>query len=370
MKIAILADPIDNQKAGIHYYTRKLVENLGSIDSNIEYYAILQKHHPEFENIKQIILKPKTYIPVYKAYRMFFEIPAILKKLKIDIAVEPAHFGPFNLPEKIKRVTVIHDLTPILYPQYHVFHSQLLQRIFLKGILKKADLIITNSLYTSQDVYKVYPFTKEKTEFIHLGKDEDIHQSQQTSEVLTKLGINTPYLLFVGTIEPRKNLNILLKAFEAIKNEGFPKLNLVIVGQKGWKSKSFFQLYEQHPYRENIILPGYVDRKDLSAIYTAAYAYIQPSMYEGFGLPVVEAMSCGTPCIVSDISSLPEIGGDAVLTFNCNSLSDLESRMKDLLHNPELRDRLSKLSLERSKLFNWKFHAEKFDQLMKKLIII
>ncbi len=368
MKVAIIADPIDNQKAGIHYYTKNLIENLGTIDSDIEYFAILQKPHPEIKNINQQVLKPRPYIPVYKACRIFYEIPVMLKKLNVDIAVEPAHFGPFNLPENIKKVTVIHDLTPILYPQYHVFHSQLLQRIFLKGLLKKADLIITNSEYTSRDVNKVYPFTKNKTEFIHLGKDEKINQTHETSDILNKYGIKTPYLLFVGTIEPRKNLDLLLKAFESIKNEGFPNLKLVIVGQKGWKSRSFFQLLEKHPYRDNIILPGYVDRKDLSAIYSAAYAYIQASKYEGFGLPVVEAMSCGTPCIVSDVSSLPEIGGDTVLTFNCDSASDLESRIKDLLHNPEMRNELGKKSLQRSKQFSWEAHAKRFDQLMKKLI--
>ncbi len=152
MRVAILADPIDNQKAGIHYYTKELISHLGSVDGDIEYISISQHLHPEIRNIKQVVVNNHKRIPGYKAYRMFVKIPWMLRKLKADIVVEPAHFGPFNLPKTIKRVTVIHDLTPILFPQDHIFHSQLLQRIFLKSILNRAALIITNSRYTKDDV--------------------------------------------------------------------------------------------------------------------------------------------------------------------------------------------------------------------------
>lgn len=369
MRIAILADPIDNQKAGIHYYTRELLLHLGLIDSEIEYISISQQHHPEIQNIRQISVKPYGYIPGYKAYRMFVKIPLLLRKLGVDAVVEPAHFGPFNLPKKIKRVTVIHDLTPILFPEYHVYHSQLLQKIFLKSILRRAGMILTNSNYTRDDILKVYPFTAGRVHPIYLGKDAQFVPQSETEAVLQKYGIVQPYFLFVGTIEPRKNLEVLLQAFAQLKeNYHHDNLSLVIVGQKGWKYKAVFDRIAQHPFKKDIKLPGYVERKEQPAFYSGAIACIQPSKYEGFGLPVVEAMSCGTPCIVSDISSLPEIGGEGVLRFDPENASELEQQMQQLLTKEELHKDLAAKALKRGAAFDWFSHAREFDRLMKQLI--
>jgi len=183
MKIAILADPLDNQNAGIHNYTKQLIQSLYSLKPNHEIVLIRTKNTGEFPNFKTIVV-PTTNLPIgYQSIRLFFILPIILIKEKVDIVFEPAHFGPFNLPKRIARITMIHDLTPIILSDYHRFHSQMLQKLFLKHILQKANLVFVNSANTEKDVLKVYPFTKGKTVKILLGKDNVLQPSHDKKAI-------------------------------------------------------------------------------------------------------------------------------------------------------------------------------------------
>lgn len=366
MRIVILADPLDNQLAGIHHYTKSLVSHLAGADTVNEYFIIRRKKDTIFPAGRQIIIK-NYRIPGYAALRMFLLIPRAIRKLKADVAVEPAHFGPFNLPRRIRRVTVIHDLTPVLFPEMHRFHSQVLQRIFLKRILRRASLIITNSLSTSRDLHAYLPETISKTECIYLGGDEGIRytESKQFVEGLTQ---GKPYFFTAGTIEPRKNLEGLLRAFEIYKRmEGSHDAMLMISGQRGWKNSGFFRLLENHPYRHDIVLSGYVSRPQLAELYSHALAFVFPSLYEGFGLPVAEAMSCGTPCLLSARASLPEVGGEAALYFDPLMPGEMAEAMHRISSRPELREQLSGKALRQAAKFSWKEHVVAFDKAIGKL---
>ena len=213
MRVAILADSLTNQSAGVHHYTKGLINSLEQLNSEIDYIIITERKQKYIKNCKQVVIRNYNFIG-YRALRMFFIIPWMLRKLKVDLVVEPAHFGPFNLPKKVKRITIIHDLTPILFPHFHPFRSQLLQRLFLNKILRKADYIIANSKYTMQDIVKKYSFTKEKINFIHLGYDLIFKPQENNKEVLSSYGIVNDFFLFVGTIEPRKNLKTLITNFK------------------------------------------------------------------------------------------------------------------------------------------------------------
>ncbi|MBU2649744.1 MAG: glycosyltransferase family 4 protein [Bacteroidetes bacterium] len=368
MRIAILADPIDNQSAGIHHYTLGMVKGLGTINSKHEYFVVRPIKAPAIGSIPEIIVNNYSNIPGYKAFRMFIALPYLLSRWKMDVVVEPAHFGPFNLPEQIRRVTVIHDLTPLLFPQYHRWHSQTLQRIFLKSILRKAKLVIANSAYTMADIQQRFPFTQDKTNFIYPGT-HPAYMPVRNPEIPLKYGIHAPYFISVGTIEPRKNLDMLLDAF-AMLCESSPGTTLpywLICGQKGWKSESFFRKLQSHPNRQQIKLTGYVAQEDLPALYTHATALLMPSLYEGFGMPLTEAMACGTPCIVSASSCLPETGGDAALVCDPHQANQWAETMEYLLENPQKRLELSDKALERAGLFSWEIYARTFDREMDKL---
>ena len=365
MRIVILADPLDNQRAGIHYYTQNLIRELGQIDKEDEYYIIRRKKDDLFPAGRQIVVRNHRF-PGYAALRMFYLIPRRIRKLDADIVVEPAHFGPFNLPKKIKRVTVIHDLTPILFPKLHRFHSQLLQRIFLKSILRRAALIITNSENTARDVKDFIPSASDRTISIYLGKDESIKYTKISFDEFKELR-GKDYFLFTGTIEPRKNLECLLDAFKIYKDQSRSEQMLVIAGQQGWKIKSFFNRLKDHPYRKDIFLTGFVPREVMSSMYSNATSFIFPSLYEGFGLPVVEAMACGTPCLISDTSSLPEVGGDAALYFKPGEAETLAALMQKIVSDPQGRKELSEKAIQQAEKFSWRSHALSFDKAIKKL---
>lgn len=359
-RVAIIADPIDNQKGGVHVYTRELVHGLKAFTDEIEFILIRERRDPELAEFRQIVIPNNRIGLGLAALRLFFIVPVVLWWNKVDAVIEPAHFGPFNLPRSIKRITVIHDLTPLLFPQYHRYHSQLLQKIFLRGILRKASLIIANSAYTASDLYRVFPFTRGKVAPIHLGYEPGM-MPVAVEHVLGLLSISKPYWLAVGTIEPRKNLTRLLHVYQVFREERSDKVPLVIVGERGWKADAFFQALEKHPYKADIVLTGYVSQDQLNALYSHAIALVYPSEYEGFGLPVLEAFACGCPVICSRVSSLPEVGGEVawyVDPFDEANISDQMDRM--FLLSEQERVRLKQACLSRATLFGWDRHARDF----------
>ncbi len=367
MKIAILADPLDNQYAGVHIYTKSLVTELLKRNDGHEYILIRQKRDLNLKGVRQIII-PNINLPIgYASFRLFFIIPSILVKNKVDVVFEPAHFGPFNLPKKIKRITFIHDLTPIKFPNYHRWHSQILQKLFLKRILKQTNLILTNSKNTSLDLEYYYPFTKNKNKTILLGK-ESIYQPTQDIKLIQSLGIKLPYFLNVGTIEPRKNLLNLLTAYTFFVEQTNKPHTLVLAGGMGWKTKKIKEALDNHPYRSRIVILGYVSKKALPLLYTHAEAFIYPSLYEGFGFPVLEALACGTNVICSNTSSLPEVGGEVANYCNPQSPDKIKEEMIKIVNYTEKEKKYFKeQNIEQSKLFSWEKHADTFVNSIEEL---
>ena len=352
LHIAIIADALDYQYAGIYYYTKEILHAIAKIDSYNQYLFVRSLSEGDIStNVKELVI-PTGKFPGAGAYRLFVTIPKILESKNIDIVVEPRHFGPFNLSNSIKRVTFIHDLSPLHHPEWHQFISRTLQKIFLPSILKKADHILTNSTYTKQDIINHFPYTTNKITTTLLGKEE-FFSPQSNLSLLNSLGINTPYLLHVGTIEPRKNLSNLLQAFENYKKNSVDNLKLILIGKKGWKSTDFFEHLEVSPYKKDIQVVGYVKRNELVALYSSATAFIFPSLFEGFGLPVLEAMSCGCPVICSNAASLSEIGGDACLYFSPNDVNEITQSIKTVVRDKDLQERMSKASLQQASKFSW-----------------
>lgn len=365
MKIAILADPLDNQSAGVHTYTKQFIHSLIQNDTENKYLLIREKKDPNLPY--QQIAIPNIRIPIgFASVRLFFIIPMILRFHKVDAVFEPAHFGPFNLPKRIKRITMIHDLTPILFPQYHRFHSQMLQRVFLKGILRKADLILSNSQNTTKDLMSVFPFTKSKIKTILLGKDVDFRPCKSRL-ILEQKQISSPYFLYTGTIEPRKNLSLLLEAYQQFKEKFDSDVKLLIVGKNGWFTDKFHSLLELHPFRKDIIMMGFVSKNELIEIYSHAMALVYPSLYEGFGLPILEALSCGTQVICSNSSSLPEVGGEISLYFDPTDAGDLLVKMMYAFEIYGHKNEKQEAYLSQARKFSWSHYAQSFQQALKNL---
>jgi len=365
MKVAIIADPIDNQKGGIHVYTRELVAALSRYGQQHEYLILRERVDPELEGLEQIVLPNFRFGFGIAALRLFFAVPWVLNRRGVDAVLEPAHFGPFNLPKRIRRITMMHDLTPILFPQYHNWHSQQLQRLFLPSVLRRADLVLSNSQNTTSDLHKHYPQTQGKIETILLGADHLQRERVQTRHYLDEKGIQHPYWLSVGTIEPRKNLLRLLEAYRQFRAQTEERVLLLVVGQKGWKSESFFDALEQHPYREDIILPGFVPDAALSELYSHAIGLVYPSEYEGFGFPVLEAYACGCPVVCADNSSLPEVGGRWAFYHDAYDADGLCRAMQSLYELPEdERQRMASEVAEWAAGFTWKGYVERLEAVL------
>lgn len=319
MHIVILADAIDNQSAGIHVYTKNLIKQLIKLDNSNKYTFIHSKDNGFFNNTNHYIIKRGNY-PGGESVRRLFKIPRLIKKLKADAVFEPCHIGPFRLPKNVKRILTIHDLTSILLPQFHTTRNKLVHKLLLKRSIQKADLIFTPSNTTKQDILNNYK-TKAKIEVTPLG----INSPQEIKQA----SAYPPYLLYIGTIEPRKNLNTLIDAFLELN---IPE-KLIIAGHKGWKNKDILKKMN-HP---RIMYKGAVTEEEKAHLYKHAKAFIYPSLYEGFGLPPLEALSYGTPLICSSGGSLKEVFQDKALFFSPHDKEKLKKHIQSVLKYPQTR---------------------------------
>lgn len=359
-KVVIIADALDFQYAGIKVYLEGLVESLQKEDVAHEY--ILLRADEDFRDYAgQVYVKSYVSKFLHPKSRLLVEIPKAIKQINPDVVVEPCHFGPFRISNKIKKVTFIHDITPISHPQFHPSNSVLLHKLLMPGILKRANLIVTNSERTKQDVIEQFVYAKGKTEVIYPG---NITPKDQPNPKVDQIDIvNEKYILHVGTIEPRKNLTFLLHCFEQIKKRR-PEIKLVLSGKEGWKNKAFFEQIKRHANREDILITGYLENAQILALYQHASCMLFTSHYEGFGIPLLEAMENGCPIITSDTSAQKEVCKNAVVYIDEFEASDWADAFLAVDENKELRDQLIARGRKRAKEFNWSKSAKKFDQLI------
>lgn len=368
MKIAILADALDTQYAGIHIYVKELLKALYELDKENDYLLIRPSASSEFERWQTHVIPINGKIPFHQRMRQFWHIPNFLNNVRPDIVIEPGHFGPFRLDASIKRVTVIHDLTPILFPDFHIWTSRITHKYLLPSILRNADLIITNSDHTTSDVTAYQPSAKSKTTRTYLGRNNQYKPTPQPS-VGPKYGLNSDYILYLGTLEPRKNLEVLIHAYHSYRDANpQAKPLLALAGKKGWKIQSLLDKVNTSQYKEDIHLLGFIDQDDLTGLYSQAICTVYPSLYEGFGFPVLEAMACGVPVISSSSSSLPEVGGDAVLYFDPHDSSTLAKHLSDVTTDQYLRNRMIDQGLTQASKFDWTKTALETKNLLESLV--
>lgn len=365
MKIAIIADPLDNQRAGVHVYLRELVNALVTNPGNHEYVLIRERVDPDLP-LPQYAL-PNVRLPIgYASFRLFVLVPRLLIRLGVDAVFEPAHFGPFNLPARIRRITMIHDLTPILFPHFHRWHSQMLQRLFLPGILRRADRVVANSNNTATDLARVYPRTAAKTETILLGVPGGFFPNERTN-FLTDQDIDAPYFLYVGTVEPRKNLVLLLEAYAIFRQQTDRRVLLVLVGQLGWKNKNFATSLVNHPFRTDIRLTGFIPKEQLPQAYYHALSLVYPSVYEGFGFPIAEAFACGTGVICPRNSSLPEVGGDLARYYPTHDAAALADCLLEVSASGPPTARQRAAYQDHAATFSWSTYATIFNRMLDRM---
>lgn len=349
MRIGVDTRELTKNKAGKGWYVFHVLTKFKDIDKKNEYflYGNEETEFPEWPESKKIVIGGSDLLWHWKVAQR-------LARDGINLFWAPTSpIVPYfaNVPT----VMTIHDLTNILFPDTHTTKGKIIDKLFLKKALKKTRHIITISEATKKDLIKYCPETKNKISVTLLGYDTLFKplSNQETEQKIEKYKLQKGYVLYVGTIEPRKNIINLMRAYKALPANLKSKHPLVLVGKKGWLSEPIFEAMKEPFIADDIKYLEYVPFEDLPAIYNGAKVFVFPSLYEGFGLPPLEAMACGTPVITGNTSSLPEVVGKAGFLVSPNDTDTLKSKMRFLLTDETARQQYSKLGIEQSAQFSW-----------------
>lgn len=348
MRIAIDVRTIFVKRTGVGYYVYNLMNTLTRIDKENDYWFITG---PDFRTNHNFL---KFFPRAAKFIFDNFVIPLKLYLKRIDIYHSPAYLLPL-MNFNYKKIVTIHDLGFILLPHSYALTHSFHLRLMTAWSLKKADRIIAVSKSTQKDLIFFFPFCGNKTSCIYEGVNSKFHIIEDKSkieEIKKRYKIDSPFILFVGTPDLRKNIDRLINAFCLVRKKFQQKIKLVLVGVK--KKKSFVtETIQKYGLEADIIQVGYVNEEEMVLFYNATEMFVFPSLYEGFGLPILEAMACGAPVITSNISSMPEVAGNAALLVDPYNIKDISDKICQILTNDELKNSLIKRGLERVKEFSW-----------------
>lgn len=328
--------------SGVEKYTYNLLINMIRLYSGNDF-IIYRRFHQELGSFSEF----KTR----RVIQRFF--PRLMRSIAfgidgINILHLPVYFENIPYLRKGKNILTIHDVVPLI--DHNISNNGLVDYFHtLKKEISKIDMFIAVSEHTKKDIIKHLDVPEHKIRVIYEAADESYRYVQDHSIIKNKYGFDK-YILFVGTLEPRKNIPNLIKAFSKLKSCDY---KLVIVGKKGWKYEEIFKLVESLSLSDRIEFLGYISDKELPALYSAATLFVYPSLYEGFGLPPLEAMACGSPVIVSNKSSLPEVVGDAGILIEPEDIDGIADAMKRIIQQPLLRKELSEKGLQQAKKFSW-----------------
>lgn len=358
MRIALYANPILDRGVGVSTYCTELARHLPQVAPNddfVLFYNSFKRANEAGPALHALAKAPNLHVQLNLGLKR-----AIAKAWRWGFPPVESFTGPldvyhgtncFSAPTRhARRVVTIHDLTPLLFPQWHTREVRGYANE-LRRTIHQQDLILTISDATKQDLERCLEVPASRIRVIPLAAAEMFRPPtpEEIRGVRTRLGLQRPYVLHTGTLEPRKNLVRLLEAFSRTTDDH----DLVLVGTKGWLSEDIHASIERLKLSERVRITGYVDSADLPAVYAGADVFCYPSMYEGFGLPPLEAMACGTPVITSQVSSLPEVVGDAALLIDPHDVESLSESLNRLLSDQALQKELRQRGLARAKRFSW-----------------
>jgi glycosyltransferase involved in cell wall biosynthesis len=299
-----------------------------------------------------------------------WKLASSLKNNRVDVYIGTStYYYPFFFFSPVKKVGIIYDLVWKLYPETMELGNRVRMKLFTLRTMKKLDLLISISENTKKEARTVLGL-KTRIEAVPLAADTGLFHRAGPSAVSAgrkKYGISKKYILSVCTLEPRKNLKVLLDAYRTMPSRR--DYQLVLVGMTGWITTDFFREIKASDIGGNIIMPGYIPSAELAPLYTGAELFVFPTLYEGFGLPVLEAMQCGCPVVTSNTSSIPEVAGDAAILLDPHDTARLSESMERVLKNASLRKELTRKGLQRAKLFSWDKSARMFLASIASLMI-
>ncbi|NWG16681.1 MAG: glycosyltransferase family 4 protein [Chloroflexi bacterium] len=374
--IGIDYTPAYEQGGGIGRYVRELVAALTFVDRHSPYRLFVAGARsnrlppPPGENFtwKPTPLTPRWLARLWHRARIPIPVETITGKVQLF------HATDFVLPPTLpgtRTLLTVHDLSFVRVPETASPSLKAYLDVVVPRSVRRADFILADSQATKDDLVALYKTPPEKIAVLLSGVDARFHPVRDPvvlSTIRKRHGVgDAPYIFSVGTVQPRKNYGRLIQALAQLHQTG-SDIHLVIAGGRGWLEDPIYDSIRQTGMQSFVHFIGFADEADLPGLYSGAVCVALPSLYEGFGLPVLEAMACGTPVVTSNISSLPEVAGDAALTIDPYDVEALTNALQRLIHDETLRQRLITLGQQRARLFTWEAAARQLHQTYTRLL--
>lgn len=380
--ISFEASPlVNNAKTGIGYcesgqVTEISKAHLGTDRIKFEFFS-LRNHDRKLARIEPYLMDnceinmSRFSGFVYKAVSTFIPLPY---SWFFGKGSDITHFFNYIVPPFVhgKKVVTIHDMVYKAFPETMNSKTRILLNLAMNKSMKRADVVVTDSEFSRSEIIKYFPQYRDKVEVVPCGVDCDMFKPIQDRSIIEKVkanhNIKGKYFLYLGTLEPRKNLTRLVKAYEILSRRKEDCPLLVLAGGKGWLYDEIFEEVNKSGLGDKVIFTQYIPGEEICPLMNGAEAFVFPSLYEGFGMPPLEAMACGTPVIVSGSASLPEVVGDCGLIVDAYSEESIADAMGKIADNEELRKQLSEKGIIRAREFSWKKSAEKLYTIYERLV--
>ena len=364
----LLKDRLD----GIGWFTYESLKRITKGHPEHHFFFLFDRpFDPSFvfsENITPLIIGPQARHPFLYYWWFEYSIPEILKKINADLFLSTD--GYLSLKTQVPSFSVIHDLNFEHFPENLPFLTRKYYQYYFPKFAKKACRIATVSEFSKNDISKTYGIPSDKIDVVYNGANEIYHPISEAEKIScreTHTG-GEPFFILVGTLHPRKNVANLFRAFDQFKSQYSGKEKLVLVGSKKWWTHEMKIAYDQMKFQNEVVFKPHCSPQELKTMIPSATAMVYVSLFEGFGIPIIESMQCGTPVITSNVTSMPEIAKNAALITDPYSISSISDAMENMAKNTSLRKELIQKGLERAGDFSWNQTANKLWTSIEKTI--
>ncbi|MCQ2407425.1 MAG: glycosyltransferase family 4 protein [Oscillospiraceae bacterium] len=379
MNIAFDASPLTGDLiSGVGWCEAYLTEALARLHPEDQYrfeYFTLRSPEEKVRRMQPFVQKntplhPARFSPLL--YRMLTAALPLPYRFFHEKWADITHFFNYIVPPGVhgKTVVTVHDMVLHAYPETMRTRTRLLLKLSLRRSMQRADRIVTDSDYSRREIAKYYPAYAKKVRVVPCGVDRKRFAPAEKAEIeRVRLAHHLPeqYFLYLGTLEPRKNLVRLIRAYGLLRKRYPDAPPLVLAGGKGWQYEHIFAAAEAEDVRGHIIFPSYIPPGDMAALYSGALAFVFPSLYEGFGMPPLEAMACGCPVLTANAASLPEAVGNAALLCNPHKVSAIARGLERLLTDAPLREMLRQRGFDRTAQMSWDNAAKRLYQVYQEI---